>query len=385
MRLLFRTAIAAVLAVVAAAAATPAQAAAPVANWTHAGYGPGNTGYNPAESVVNAGTIKRLKLRWSLTPGPGDPGCGPGGTTPLVVGGRAFMYDDGGVAAFDVRTGRRLWLNTGFSLLRAHLIAVGDLIVATDTNCYSNSSYDGHITAMDARTGVTRWRSSQSWTIDTMIADAGVIVASGYCHTCDDFEHGTTAFRVTDGVRLWGQENTRLAGPVSAGGRIMLTRTLSRQSAVVNIRTGQLIWGWGAQWSARAADPSGNRFYLRNTAGLSAVDARTAKTYWRIRGEAGDLATDGRRVFVASANRVNAYHATTGRLAWTRVLATPSRPIRAGGLLYVRSRTSLMILSPTTGRVVASGARYGKLSGHVVAAGGRLYTLAGTTVRAYAP
>jgi outer membrane protein assembly factor BamB len=115
------------------------------------------------------------------------------------------------------------------------------------------------------------------------------------------------------------------------------------------------------------------------------VQAASARTLWRIKGESNDLAADGRRVFVASANRVNAYDAKTGKLAWTRAMATPSRPIRAGGLLYVRSRNTLMILAPTTGRTVASGTGYGALSDHVVAAGGRLYTLSGTTVRAYAP
>lgn len=385
MRLLFRTAITAALAVVAAAAATPAQAAAPVANWTHAGYGPGNTGYNPAESVVNAGTIKKLKLRWSLTPAAGTPGCAASGGAPLVVGNRAFLLEGDGVAAYDTKSGKRQWLSSDFSYISAGLVAAGGLIIVNSTNCYSNSNYDGTVIALDARTGQQRWRTMQTWMIDKVVADAGVIVVSGYCGTCGGFRYGTTALRTADGTVLWSRDNEVLSGPVSAGGRIMLTRTISRQSYVANIRTGAMIWGSGAEWSARAADPAGNRFYLRNAAGLSAVDARTAKTYWRIRGEAGDLATDGRRVFVASANRVNAYHATTGRLAWTRVLATPSRPIRAGGLLYVRSRTSLMILSPTTGKVIASGARYGKLTGHVVAAGGRLYTLAGTTVRAYAP
>jgi outer membrane protein assembly factor BamB len=368
-----------------AQAATPAGTAAPAAMWTQDGYGPGNTGYNPAESVVNAGTVKKLKLRWTARLGAGPEGCRPAPVGPMVLGGRMFVLDSGSIGAYDVRTGKRQWLFSAPYFEGAGLAIVDGLVLGTEVNCFSNSDYDTNVIAIDPMTGKEVWNALQSWSIDTYVGDAGVFVVSGFCGICDDARYGSVAFRVSDGRRLWTRENAVLAGPVATGGRVMLRSTTRPDSEVVDIKTGDTLWGTGSAWFARAANPAGTQFYLWNPVGLSAVQAQNARTLWRVRGEAGDLASDGRRVFVASANRVNAYHATTGRLEWTRAVATPKRPIRAGGLLYVQSRRSLVILSPITGKPVASGVPFGTMSDHVVVTGGRLYVTSGLNVRAYTP
>jgi hypothetical protein len=46
---------------------TPAEAATAPSQWSQPGYGPGRNYYNPQESVVNASTIKKAKLRWSFS------------------------------------------------------------------------------------------------------------------------------------------------------------------------------------------------------------------------------------------------------------------------------------------------------------------------------
>lgn len=374
----------AVLMVTAVLASATASAAVPT-TWTHDGYGPGNTGYNPAESVVNASSIKKLKQKWSVTIGPGDPGCGPAPVAPAVVDGRVFLHD-GGVAAYDLKTGKRLWINQSFSLLRARLVVVGGLVIATDTNCYSNSNYDGTVTALDVRTGVRKWSGRGSWTVDTIVADAGVIVTSGYCGTCDDAPYGVVAYRVSDGKQLWTALNTVLGGPVSAGGRIVLSRTTSPETWVAPIATGSPAWGTGGKATARAANPAGDQLYLWDSTELRAVNAKTATTQWRIRSESGELAADGRRVYVASAGRINSYDAATGKLLWTRAVSGPGRPIRAGGLLYtVTSAKTLVVLSPVDGKPVAYGATHAGLTDHVVVAGGVLFLTRGANVRAYAP
>lgn len=384
MRHVRRLMLAAVL-VAAAPVAGPAEAATPRTAWTHDGYGPGNTGYNPDESVVNASSIKQLKQRWSVTVGPGDPGCGPAPVPPVVVDGRVFLHD-GGVSAYDAKTGKRLWINRNFSLLRARLIVTDGVVLVTDTNCYSNSNYDGTVTALDVRTGVERWSSRGSWTVDTIVAEAGTVVTSGYCGTCDDAPYGVVAYRVSDGTERWRAPNTVLGGPVSAGGRVMLYRSGSGESWLASTATGTPSRGLAGHWSARAANPAGDQFYLSNAAGLSAVRAATGQTVWRVRNEAGELAADGRRVYVAAAGRVNAYDAGNGKLLWTRALSGPSRPIRAGGLLYtVTADKRLAILSPVDGKPVAYGTAYAGLTDHVVAAGGVLYLTRGANVRAYAP
>ena len=335
--------------------------------------------------MVNATTIKKLKLRWTARPGPGAEGCRPAAVGPMVLGDRMFVLDSEKIGAYDVRTGKRLWLVSDLPFDGAGLAIVDGLVLGTEVNCFSASDYTTNVMAFDPRTGKAKWDQLVSWSIDSYVGDQGVFVVSGVCGTCDDARYAAVAFRVSDGRRLWTAENAVLAGPVSSGGRIMLRSTTQQAATVVDIGTGEALWGTGTLWSVSAANPAGTQFYLRNSGGLSAVRAGDGRTMWRIRGEAGDLASDGRRVFVASAGRVNAYHATTGKLEWTRAVLTPRRPIRAGGLLYVRSKMSLVILSPSTGKPVASGMPFGTMTDHVVVAGGRLFVTSGRNVRSYTP
>jgi outer membrane protein assembly factor BamB len=364
-------------------AAAPAQAADP-AVWTQDAYGPGHTGYNPAESVINTGSIAKLKLRWTAKPGPGEEGCEPTQTAPLVYGGRMFVLDSGTIGGYDVNTGKRLWLYNAPYFDGAGLAVVGGLVLGTEVNCFSNSDYDTNVVAVDPATGKEVWNRLQSYSIDSHVGDAGVFVVSGYCGICDDERYGVTAFRVSDGKRLWARANRILAGPVSAGGRIVLRSTVDPEIEVVKIKNGETLWGTGA-WRVAAANPAGDQFYLFNSAGIAAVDAQSTKVKWTVKHESGDLISDGKRVFVASANRINAYDAKTGKLSWTRAVAAPGHLIRAGGLLYGLSKKTLLILSPVTGKPVISGAAYGVLTDHVVVTGGRLYTTSSSVVRSYTP
>jgi outer membrane protein assembly factor BamB len=286
------------------------------------------------------------------------------------VDGRVFVLDGDGVAALDAKTGRRLWDNMSFSFISADLIVVGGLLLVTDTNCYSNSNYDGHVTALDVRTGVARWRSTGNWMVDTIVADAGMVVTSGYCGTCDDFERGVIGIRASDGAQMWSYDNVVLAGPVSAGARVVLTGTNGQPDFVASIKTGAPLYYPGSGWRPTAASPAGDRFYATNTLGLNALDAKNGKVVWTVKKESGDLAADNNRVYVASAGRINAYHPKTGKLIWARAIADPGRLVRAGGLLYVTSGSgTLAILSPTNGKTLSSGSAYGPTHGVVVAGG----------------
>jgi outer membrane protein assembly factor BamB len=367
--------------------APAAHAATSPAAWGQDGYGPGNTRYNPAESVVNAGSLGRLKLRWTVSPAPGKPGCEPGPATPRVVGDRVFLLEGGGVAAYSAGTGKRLWRNTGFGRITTGPIVAGGLVVVAETGCDSNSDYDGSLIALDAATGVQRWRRTAAWTLDTAVADAGTIVASGYCGTCDDARHGALAHRLSDGTPLWTHPNEVLSGPVSAAGTVLLRHTTgSGQTWASRIGTGAPTWGTDLASAAVAANPAGTTFYLRDDSGLRARAAADGRELWQVPKEGGDLATDGRRVYVASVGRVNTYDAATGRLLWTRALATPRAPVRAGGLLYVLSgQGTLAVLSPDAGTPIGSKATYRGLELHVVPAGGRLLTSQRRAIRAYAP
>jgi outer membrane protein assembly factor BamB len=295
-----------------------------------------------------------------------------------------FILDSGTIGAYDVKTGKRLWLFGLGHVQTAGLAVVDGLVLSTEVNCFSNSDYATNVTAVDPKTGKEVWDSIQGYSISSYVGDKGVFVVSGFCGICSDERYGVTAFRVSDGKQLWQRTNVVLAGPVSANGRIVLRETADPEIQVVDIKNGLTFWGGGA-WQAAAANPAGDQLYLFNSSGVAAVDAKTAKPKWTVKHESGALISDGRRVFVASANRINAYDARTGKLSWTRAYKSPSNLIRAGGLLYALSGKKLLILSPPTGKLVASGAAYGDVTDHVVATGGRLYTTSGSTVRSYTP
>ena len=364
------------------AAPTPAPT---TPGWTQDGYGPGNTGYNPYESQLNLGTVKALRLRWTARPAPGAEGCTHAVDPPLVAGGRVVLRERDGIGARDARTGKRLWLRPGFGLLGRQMAIGGGLLFVTDSNCHSQSSYDGTITALDLATGAVSWRARQSGTVDKLVVDGGVLVTHGYCLTCDEDRDQVVAYRAAGGAKLWSRTHVDLAGEVSAGRRVLLSSTAKAfGTQAVGLLDGTVAWRSGLVWQALSASPSGDRFLAAGGTGFSAVTARTGKVVWTVRSKARSLSTDGRRVYAAGSALV-AYDAAKGRKLWSNALRTPGKPIRAGGLLYVTNGGSaLAILAPATGRAAAPGDAYRAATDHVVVTGGGLFTTDGTAIRAYA-
>lgn len=374
-------------AVILTTAVAPAQAAAltPTSTWMQDGYGAGNTGYNPYESQLNLSTIAALRQRWSATPGSGWEGCETRPEPPLVADGRVIMFEDGGVAARDARTGQRLWLNTAFSDLGDRLAIVDGLVIATDHSCQSQSNNVGTITALSLTTGKLAWESSQDGTVDKLVVDAGVLVTHGVCVVCGDEHDQVVAYRVSDGEQLWTRNFADLAGAVSAAGRVLLSSTNNAfGTQAVSLWSGTVSWRSRLAWEALSATPAGDRFLARHGTGFSSINSRNGRIAWSVRSTVSSLSTDGRRIF-ASGRALTAYGATDGRRLWSRSLTKPGKPVRAGGLLYVTNGgRALAILSPVNGTTLANGRRYSTAIGHVVVAGARLFTTDGTSIRAYA-
>ncbi|MGW4942836.1 outer membrane protein assembly factor BamB family protein [Actinoplanes sp. NPDC004185] len=359
-----------------AGVSTPAQAATP--GWTHDGFGPGNTGYNSAESVVNASTVKKLKLKWRAAPQPGTDGCQEQ-TAPVVADGRVFMIDAGGVGAFDFKTGRRLWSNATFmeDMVHRTMTVVGDIVISTGYYCYGVSDPSGHIVALDAKTGKVRWTHLEGNATERVVAQGGMLISYSMCEVCSSY--WVSGYRVSDGSEVWGQEGV-LSSPVSAGGRLLLTGT-GMGSFGVAATTGKVLWRSGVQWSVLAANPAGDQFYVRGPDDqLAALNASTGKVVWSVPAAAGQVAADGRRVYVSRPGKVTAYDAADGRSLWRREGVPDSRPIRAGGLLYVAGS----ILSPTNGSLVLS-ATYSSPYQHAVVVGGQVLRVKGYELQAYAP
>jgi len=357
--------------------------------WAHDGYGPGNTGYNAAESAVNASSIKKLTRRWTVTPQPGTEGCVTP-TTPVVADGRMFIVDGDGVGAYDVDDGRRLWRDAGVMKARVGrtMTVVGGLVVTSGWSCYGNSNPSGHLAALDARTGKPRWHVQQGDAIGAVVADRGMVITYAQCQPCST--NVVTAYRAADGTKVWAYDDA-ITAPVSAAGRILITGATTGSYAVAAV-TGKVLWRSPMRWSTLAANPAGDQFYATNPGGaLAAIKAATGKVVWSAPASNGiiaddgidpagsPVAADGRRVYL-SHNGVTAYDAGNGKRLWHRSALPMSRPIRAGGLLYVAGKA----LSPSTGVTVVP-AGLGTPEQHVVVAGGRLYASAAGVITAWTP
>jgi len=357
-------------------AGLPTSARAATPGWTHDGYGPGNTGYNAAESAVSSSTVKKLRLKWRAIPQPGTDGCQEQ-TIPVVADGRMFMIDGGGVGAYDFKTGRRLWSNTTVmeDMVHRTMTVAGGLVITTGYSCYGVSDPSGHIVALDVKTGKVRWSLLEGSATESVLAGSGMLVSYSVCEVCSSY--WVSGYRASDGAYTWGQEGV-LSSPVSAGGRLLLTGTDTGSFAVA-ATTGKVLWRSGVSWSVLASNPAGDQFYVRGPEGqLAALNASTGKVLWSMPSAAGRLSADGRRVYVSLDDAITAYDAADGRQLWRRAGAPDSRPIRAGGLLYVAGS----ILSPVNGSLVMS-ATYSSPYYHAVVVGGQVLRVKGYEVQAY--
>lgn len=357
-------------------AGSPAVAAPVAPAWDHPGYDAEDSYYNPHESAINAGSIGALTRRWSVTLRQHDPSCS-GPSTPLVAGGRVFVTDQMGISAYQASTGRPAWhFDWQFADdSTTPLMAVaGNVLIAANGGCNSNSDPDGVLTALNVATGRIVWHTVTDTPIATFAVDKGVAVISG---DSPSDELTTIAFRTTDGKPLWTKP-LFLSSGVSANGRLLLTH--GNTTAAADITTGAIRWTRPALWTAQAATPTSDRFVVTTGSALALINAANGTLLWTAPGKASTLiATDGRRIYRSADHLVEALNAQSGRPEWSRPLPTdPSQPVRAGGLLY----TAGPILNAATGTIATPGTAY---AGHQIPTGGHLYTVTGTTLASYAP
>ncbi|GAB1644873.1 PQQ-binding-like beta-propeller repeat protein [Krasilnikovia sp. MM14-A1259] len=341
-----------------AAGAVPAQAAA--GDWKQEGFGAARTFSNPNESIITAANVGAARLRWSVRL-PGECGFPPLlPTAPLVAGGRVFVPDNTKLGAYRSTTGRLLWSHTWPALLgSAHVAFSSGRLLAVTTGC-TNHGQDNVLLALDPTTGAVRWQARTTAPMRSLVADRGLAVVSGSSASATP---AVTAFRITDGARMW-QRSGFLSSGVSAGGRILLSRVGAAGLTAVSATTGATLWNAAHAWQALAASPAGDLVYVKEgSTTLVCLRATNGSVVWRVRDAAflGALATDGRRVYELIVNGFTARHARTGARQWSVDLGQdPGQPSLAGGLLYAKDESSgLAILNVTNGRVVAPGDRFG--------------------------
>jgi outer membrane protein assembly factor BamB len=349
--------------------------------WTHDGYGPGNTSYDPYETRITASTVGGLRQRWTVeTPGTGD-WCNRQ-LPPLAGGGRVFLPDPDGVGAYGAATGERHWHwefprrdGEGFGVMAV----AGSLVLVLTRPCGAAGESFSFLTALATQTGAVRWRNRLGRTHGILVVDQGVAVVGG------DAADAVTAFRAADGAHLWRRTTSYLHSPVSNRGRLLLNRVGGGVHAVA-VTTGRTLWNRSRDWFPVSASPAGDQLIMWNGGRLVAVDAASGARRWSIR-HSGRLAHDGRRIYLAYKRSIETYDAATGRKV--RITHLPGRagqPVRAGGLLYATAGAEpMLILDPDTGRRVATHVAGPVVADHPVVTGGWLYTTDGEVLRAYAP
>ncbi|MEV0901315.1 PQQ-binding-like beta-propeller repeat protein [Actinoplanes sp. NPDC049802] len=371
------------IALAAGAAASPATAAvAPV--WDHPGYDAEDSHYNPAEDVINAGSIRRVAKKWQVKLRSSDTSCS-GYSAPLLSGGRVVTSDQLGVSAYTADTGRLLWRHdwddpgdNG----TPRIGITGGLVILANNGCNSQSDPDGQLTALDLRSGLVRWRQRMDIPVHDTTVDKGVIVVSGGSPSDED---EVVAFSARDGRTLWSKPR-HLSSGVSANGTILMRKTDGSEveqgeSAGVDVVSGRVRWTRKADWTAEAADPDGTRFYVTDekTTGLSTVRVADGQPGWTVPGlDRSPIAVDGNRIYRVFDQGIETFRVTDGKRLWSvrSTTAGTAQPIRAGGLLYSGGQV----------RKAADGTVAGPAyHGSIIVAGGRIHQVSEGTLTAYAP
>jgi outer membrane protein assembly factor BamB len=181
-------------------------------------------------------------------------------------------------------------------------------------------SYDGHLYALDAKTGEMEWRYE---TMGPVHAAPGV--TNGITHVAGCDEH-FRAIRIADGAELFEMDSGAYTGasPALVDGKAYFG-TFSNEVLAIDLETREIIWRYDPPtgdfpfYSSAAMD--GDRLYVGGRDKLiHALDARTGEPLWTFatqsRVESSPAVASG-RVFVGSNDgRFYVLDADTGEKVW---------------------------------------------------------------------
>ncbi|MEO5629852.1 MAG: outer membrane protein assembly factor BamB [Thermomonas sp.] len=274
---------------------------------------------DPAKLVAITQSANVSQL-WSASIGKGEEKLGIG-QRPVIASGRVYAAAaEGGVSAFDLRSGQSLWRYPSELVLSGGpgagdgLVVVGGLegdVIALDAGTgaerwqakVSNEvlvapaigggmvfvhSNDGRVTALDAGTGERRWFYSPDVPSLTVRGSGAMTIGPGMLFVGND--NGTlVALSMSDGNVVWTtpvaepdgrSELERMAdvdGPAILDNTTLYATSYKNHTVAIDGPSGQLMWdrdnggprGLGVSSSAVVVtDPSGNVWGLdRNTGG----------------------------------------------------------------------------------------------------------------------
>lgn len=249
------------------------------------------TGFS-ALRQIDRSNVGRLRLVWSKTLGPGTDAI-----TPLVHDGVIFVFGGEKISALDATSGDTIWsrpAKTGRTVTQPRGVALyADALFA--------STVDGHILALDARTGQLRWDRNISspkkftFTAPPLVANGKVFQSAAMCSST-----GSRCFMValdaTSGEELWRTYTVPGEGDPGAeswGGAPVDERSGAGAwaGASYDYATDQIVFGTGNSYALGTLlrnDPQQPAAGLFTNSTLK-LDAKSGKVVWYFQHFAGDV------------------------------------------------------------------------------------------------
>lgn len=246
---------------------------------------------------------------------------------PVVGGGLVYVStevpgsSDGHVFALDARTGVEQWrFATDVAKVGPVALSGGAVYLST-----------GDVVALDAVTGEVRWRQA--------VAGAG-FVAAGTDVVVASTPTGLAALDPVTGGPRWELAMPALsAGPPSVATDVVVSDDGAGNLVGLDPATGAARWRSPVSRVLHAPVVGGNLAVVATTGGVVAVDARSGERHWQ-RDRAGEIlrvATDGTVVAAVAAERLELLDVKSGEVVGRSALDpdVPAQPVVAGGRVYV--------------------------------------------------
>jgi outer membrane protein assembly factor BamB len=320
----------------------------PGLSWPQSRFDSGQTGYNPAETVIGPGNVSQLQPAWSAR-------TGAHVMSVTVAGGVAYV-PAGNLVAFDAATGARLWQAPVDSWLYA-APAVEDGVVYT-------ASLTGSIAAFDTATGAEQWNNPDPLDGEIYLPPT---VANGLVYETSPYNGNLGAFDTTTGALRWRVTlpllGTNTGRPVVANGDVYVNAGHFKLYAL-DAATGTLRWSTpdGNYYSEPTV--AAGRVYIgtfasdsgRNT--LYALDASSGNVVWQT--DTGSDPVDSEaavangRIYVVTGrfhSELTAFDAASGASLWQHSITTSLvAPVVANGVVYIDTKGgTLSALDAQTG------------------------------------
>ncbi len=253
---------------------------------------------------------------------------------------------DGAVVAFDRRTGAIAWQRTIAPTESSPLVAHGLVYVG---------DWSGRVTALAVATGATRWSFATGGAVKSSAALAGDNVVVG------SYDGHVYALNARSGRLVWrGSSQPRLgspgrfyATPAAAYDRVFIGSTDGKVYSF-GAKTGRLRWSQSTGGYVYASPAVWRGLVLVGSYDhvFYALDAATGAVRWsfrangRISGAASVI--DGVVYFSTFAHLTYALAAATGRILWTWPDGEYSPAVTDGRRLYLTGRGRVYGLEPVT-------------------------------------